>query len=517
MILAASITGLVLALLAAIPLARWMFPLPDLASRNASTARLPPSRTKLATFPGGSDEGFSGKTGIYPLATGTEAFAARMLLIDAAESSLDLQYYRWRGDMTGLIMMGAVVRAADRGVRIRLLLDDNGSAGIDQLLISLEQHPNIEVRLFNPFTVRSPHWAGYFFEFFRLNRRMHNKSFTVDNTISIIGGRNISDAYFETGTDSYFVDLDILAAGDAIQAVSDDFDRYWASESAFPASQLIDRNPIPLNQLHMLIRQHARGTQYQAYANALKALEIVDDLIENRFDLEWVDVALVSDDPGKVLGKAKRQDLMFPQLSVLLGRPSQQVDLITPYLVPGRQGLKQLVQLAKQGVRIRILTNAMEATDVVAVHAGYAKYRKALLKAGIEIHEMRANPSPVSGRSENRLTGANSSSLHAKIFAVDGQRIYVGSFNFDPRSVLLNTEMGFLIESPSSALAMEALFEGGIAQIAYRPFITADGSVNWQELDTDGTSQVHRTEPRTGMLQRALVAAVGRMPIEWLL
>jgi cardiolipin synthase C len=205
--------------------------LPPLVNRTTSTAILNTDTTRLGTAISPLVDAHPGKSGIYPLADAREAFAARALLAHAAERTLDLQYYIWRGDMSGTLLFNAVRNAADRGVRVRLLLDDHGTSGVDRILVALDSHPNIEVRLFNPFLIRTPRAINYLFDFFRLNRRMHNKSFTADNQATIIGGRNVGDEYFGTNDGLLYVDLNVMGVGPVVSDTSKDFDRYWVSDS----------------------------------------------------------------------------------------------------------------------------------------------------------------------------------------------------------------------------------------------------------------------------------------------
>lgn len=497
--------------------ARLFFGLPKIGHRVDSSAIPFSAGTTLGSLVESASGFHPERTGIVAFPGGSDAFAARMTLIEMAEISIDLQYYIWRNDLTGMVMLNALLNAAERGVRVRLLLDDNGTEGLDGALAFLNSHPNIEVRLFNPFTIRRPRWIGYTFEFFRVNRRMHNKSFTIDNAVSIIGGRNIADAYFDTGPNSLFVDLDVLAAGKAVNEVSEVFDRYWSSESAFPAQLLITDSQTGREEFHSRVDEVSKDGQFAADREAVGKSEISLKMRQGRLDLEWVEVRVLSDDPKKSLGLASLRNLMYPRLSRLMGTPRKNLELVSPYLVPGRRGLAQYKALVSRGVRVRILTNAMEATDVVAVHSGYSKYRRKMLKAGIELYEMKAAIAPVLQPDRNRLTGSASSSLHAKTFAVDANRIYVGSFNFDPRSILLNTEMGFLIESPRSARQMRDQFDAGITRIAYQPFLTPENRVAWREIAADGEVIIHTIEPNTQWYQRAAVAVIGLLPVEWLL
>ncbi|AHG66128.1 putative phospholipase D [Advenella mimigardefordensis DPN7] len=385
-----------------------------------------------------------GKSGIYPLSNAHDAFAARSLLARAAQKSLDVQYYIWHGDITGTLLLEELRAAADRGVRVRLLLDDNGTAGLDEELAALDSHPNIEVRLFNPFVVRWPKVIGFATDFMRANRRMHNKSFTADNQATIIGGRNVGDEYFGAGESVLFADLDVLAIGKAAHDVSTDFDRYWDSKSSYPASLIlpkVDADTLPKlkTRADNLINSQAAAE----YSQAIKTLPFISTMLEGDLNFEWADVRMVSDDPAKGLGQATSSGLLVHQLAETLGRPSLTVDLISPYFVPTAAGVDAFTKMAQTGIKLRVLTNSLDATDVSAVHAGYAKRRKDLLAAGVTLYElqrMSATDKPKEGAGP---FGSSGSSLHAKTFAVDHKRVFIGSFNFDPRSANLNTEMGF--------------------------------------------------------------------------
>ncbi|ETH81727.1 PLD-like domain protein [Bordetella pertussis STO1-CHOC-0017] len=324
-----------------------------------------------------------GLSGFHVLGDAQDAFAARMLLARAATRTLDVQYYIWRNDMTGTLLLQALHAAAERGVRMRLLLDDNGISGLDDALAALDAHPNAEVRLFNPFPTRSFKALGYLTDFSRLNRRMHNKSFTVDNQATIIGGRNIGDEYFGATDGVLFADLDVLAVGPVVGDVSAEFDAYWASESAWPAGPLL---PAPGAQtLRALAERAARIEQDPAagdYMSALRELPFIRELMAGRLPLQWAPARMVSDDPAKGLGKAPPAGLLTQQLRNILGEPRRTLDLVSPYFVPAEAGTQAFAALARGGAQVRVLTNALEATDVAVVHSGYAKRRKALLPGG---------------------------------------------------------------------------------------------------------------------------------------
>lgn len=461
-----------------------------------------------------------GFSGIYPLGDAKEAFAARMLMAESADETLDIQYYIWHSDTSGNLLFDALRRAADRGVRVRLLLDDNNTVGLDETLAALDSHPDIEVRLFNPFVVRKPRPTGYLTDFSRLNRRMHNKSFTIDNQITVIGGRNIGDEYFGATEDVLFADLDVLAVGPVVQEVSDDFDRYWASQSSYPASRIVDSvGSDTLERMTERALELRNQPVSRAYLLALESSDLVNKLRRGELKFEWAETQMVSDDPSKGLGEAEAQELLISRLGDLLGEPTQQIEMVSPYFVPMAAGTEWLAELASNGVRVRVLTNALEATDVAAVHAGYSKRRRDLLEAGIELYELKRSSAlsiPVQHTSSFGRFGSSGSSLHAKTFSVDKKWIFIGSFNLDPRSARINTELGFLIASPMLAEAMDRAFNENVPENSYRVALADDGSVVWHEQTVDGEI-IHHTEPNTGLLRRAGVKVISWLPIDWLL
>lgn len=489
--------------------------LPPTAPHPPSTAFQDTAGTRLGTAIAPLAAAHPGLSGVYPLAAGRDAFAARALLARRAERSLDLQYYIWRKDLTGLLLFEALRSAAARGVRVRLLLDDNNTAGLDPVLAELDRDPNIEVRLFNPFAMRSWRGLGYLTDFGRLNRRMHNKSFTADNQVTIVGGRNIGDEYFDAAGDLLFVDLDVMAVGPVVQAVSRDFDRYWNSRSAYPVSSLVAEAPAPgtlAQELETLRRQPAA----QAYVDAIRTLPFVEQLAQRRLELEWARARLVSDDPAKVLGDAHPQASVAVKLRDLLGEPRRRVDVVSPYFVPGKETTRAFADMARQGVQVRVLTNSLEATDVAAVHAGYAKWRRELLEAGVSLFELRRVADNGRSRAHTGPLGSSGSSLHAKTFGVDGSRVFIGSFNLDPRSIELNTEMGFVIDSPVLARELDSRLTNMMPRDAYEVKLDPDGELVWIERTAEGMRR-YDTEPGTSVWKRAGVRLLSWLPIDWLL
>ncbi len=506
--------GLVVAALCAslaILLARAAFPLPGKVERTASTALAPATTGPLAAVVAERAQRHPGRSGIAALDNGLDAFAARALLADAAVQSIDVQYYIWRGDLTGTLLLDALQRAAERGVRVRLLLDDLGSTGLDAELAALDAHPNAEVRLYNPFNLRRLKFAAFAFDFFRLNRRMHNKSFTVDGLATVLGGRNIADEYFGAGPMPLFLDLDVLAVGAVVPAVSADFDRYWAAPSVYPASAILPRAGIG-DPIDADVRRLQADPRLATYAKALAGAPLLPALARGDLALEWTRARLVSDDPAKGEGAVPRDDLLLVRLMRAVGPIRQRIDGVSPYFVPGAAGVKAFAALEDEGIAVRVLTNSLAATDGLPVHAGYARRRPDLLRHGVRLFELRPQAALAAPRERGPL-GGSGSSLHAKTFAVDGTRVFVGSFNFDPRSTRINTEMGLLIDSEALAQRLHGAFDSGLGAFAWE-VVLRDGQLTWVDHanGTQTTSEPGATWPR-----RLLIRFIGCLPVEWLL
>ncbi|HYX33974.1 MAG TPA: phospholipase D-like domain-containing protein [Oligoflexus sp.] len=342
---------------------------------------------------------------------------------------------------------------------------------------------------------------------------MHNKSFTADNQATIIGGRNVGDEYFGVTTDMLFVDLDVLAVGPVVKDVSRDFDRYWASHSAYPVSLILD-DEKPKADITAAAERVQRSAAAQHYLDAVRSSNFVQELRKGRLDLEWASTHMVSDDPAKGLGQAPPKSMLLQRLRATMGPAARRMDIVSPYFVPTADGVDAFAEMTKQGVKLRVLTNALEATDVAVVHAGYAKYRKPLLGLNVELYEFR-NATP---RIETDGVGRGSSqtSLHAKTVAIDGTRIFIGSFNFDPRSADLNTELGFVIDSPNLAQEIQSVFDRRIDQQAYEVRLGDDDQLYWIGLQ-DGREVRYDQEPGTGFWQRLGLGVLACLPIEWLL
>ena len=496
--------------------------LPPLEGRTSSTALAATNDTRLGQAIGPLAENHPGRTGIHALPNPNDAFAARMLLAAAAERSIDAQYYIWHGDETGMLLFEALRDAARRGVRVRLLIDDQNTKDIDDTLQALGGEPNLEIRLYNPFAQRGMRAAGYLTDFDRLNRRMHNKSFTADNQAAVVGGRNIGNEYFAAGNDVVFLDLDVLAVGAAVRDISAEYDLYWNSASAYPSVPLL--GPPPADAAATLDARFAAvraSPEAQSYIAAVRAAPLVRDLLGRSLAFEWTHARVVRDDPAKTLDREARTDvLLLAQLLAGDGGAKSSFDLVSPYFVPGERGTAALVALARKGVRVRVLTNSYGATDVSVVHSGYAKRRCELARAGVKLYELKPSPALLAARrkhGDDDKPGASKASLHAKTFAADGERIFVGSFNFDPRSALLNTEMGLVISSAAMARRLGRVFDENVRANAYelRP-VEGDACIEWIEQTAAGEVR-HATEPGTSWGRRAWLSFLAALPLEWML
>ncbi len=433
-----------------------------------------------------------GRSGVRLVADGPESLALRLILADRAERSIDAQYYLLHDDASGHLFAWHLLKAAERGVRVRLLIDDMDTAGYDAMMAALDQHPNFEIRLWNPFRRGPGKMIASAFEFDRINRRMHNKSMTVDNAVTLVGGRNVGDEYFAAKSESNYNDLDLLGAGPVAREVSEVFDSYWNAEHAIPAPAVAQTDALTLDEAKAKLGQLAGAAGLSDYGSALKHA-VRESLVQGRLDLDWVPVEVISDPVEKTGGEARQEDIVAARILPYIRGAEDSLFVASAYFVPREQGTELLSGLAERGVAVTVLTNSMDSTDVLPVYSHYARSREPLLEAGVNLWELRSEgPRP----DRERLgLGQSLSSLHTKAFAVDRHWLFVGSFNWDPRSVAINTEMGVLIESPKLAAAAVEQFRKGIRQNAYQLRLGTDGNIEWLDHSPDGTTLVHRSEP----------------------
>jgi putative cardiolipin synthase len=465
-----------------------------------------------------------GLSGAWPLEDGVDAFGARVGLARAASRTLDVQYYIFHPDETGHAFLGELLSAADRGVQVRLLLDDIHTAKLDRILAAAASHPNIQVRLFNPFVHRHARWLDALLDFRRISRRMHNKSLTADNAATIVGGRNIGAEYFGAKADLDFSDLDLLIVGPVVAQVSAQFDRYWNSLQAYPVAALVEAPRDPADGLRALRGEVARQaqalrgtpTELDPDQNGLARAIVAGQLPE----FFWGSGTVIADPPAKVVQPARDSERhAATKLVGLLQGARRELILVSPYFVPGQRGVEWLQGLVRRGVRVQVITNSFAATDVRAVHAGYARYREELLRAGVVLYEMKPSAHTALARETRRqsLTGSSRSSLHAKTYMTDRLVVYVGSFNLDRRSAYLNTEMGVVVDNDVLCARLYADFVRKILDVAYRVELGGDapGGARLVWITREGGREVrYDSEPDVGVLQRMYVGVLQILPIE---
>jgi len=416
---------------------------------------------------------------------GIEAFVLRMQSARLAARSLDVQTYIWHADQTGIFLGGQLLESADRGVRVRLLVDDLDARAFNEGYAALAAHPNIDVRLFNPWVTRDGTLkrAGEgAMSFKRINRRMHNKSWIADNRFAVVGGRNIGDEYFGAGEEMNFVDLDFAMLGPIVRDASDSFDKYWNSASAYPIETL-DPDGVSheaLAKLREKLADYARAAEAGRYATALRGEDRVRKLIAGDWPMQWSEnYQFVSDDPAKVT-MTKREAKRTPVASTLLPMVQEaqaEIQIISPYFVPGDRVTAALTNAVGSGKQVRILTNSLVANDVAAVHGGYSRYRRPLLEGGVQLWELK----PLAGGSGSSLFGSSGASLHTKAISTDGRKLFVGSYNVDPRSTWLNCEQGVLVEDEMLARQLDAIFAEQTAGARAWKVALEDDKLAWSD------------------------------------
>lgn len=451
-------------------------------------------------------------SGFMPLPEGMHALAARLRLMERAEQSIDAQYFILKKDRAGGLFASGLLQAADRGVRVRLLVDDIFSPGVDHPFSLLASHPNIEVRLFNPLSRQGLKYVNFVTDFRRANRRMHNKSFTVDNALSIVGGRNIGEEYFELNQDVKFDDFEVLTIGPVVDAISEGFDLFWNSELAIPIEAF---------------GRGATAQERQRWREGIDSLlrsphnslfrQVIDTPLLSRpagthHPFVPAPASLVTDRPEKLthpVGAAELETL-GREIDRRMADAQHEVIIITPYFIPQAPGMQRLESLLARGVRVIIITNSLASTNHIPVYGAYRRYRKELLAAGAEIYEVRADGTHGTnawGNSPEKLT------LHSKFAMLDGEVIFVGSLNFDPRSIVVNSEMGLFIESPALGHMLRAGIEDEMRRVLYRVELDAGGRLRWRHTE-GGSETVHTSPPLSSWWRRLKATLYGWLPIE---
>ena len=498
-------------------------------SRKTSTALAHPEQTRLGGHFESAARRHRGNSGFRIIPVGADGFLTRMQMINAAERTLDLQYFIFRGDDTGHLLTDAVLRAADRGVRVRVLVDDGETVAGDEQISSLAAHPSVEIRIFNPFRYRGHLLAFRAVEFMfnssRLDYRMHNKLLVVDNAVALIGGRNLGDEYFQIDPETQFADDDVFAAGPVVPQLSVTFDEFWNSALSIPAEALSRGDSS-----HAALKEHREDSHQQGstlktggidYMARVATGEPFDGMLSGRLPLIWAHAQLISDSPDKK--KVEDGDMVGRLMHRAVAKATVAVQsellMVTPYLIPGKEGMQLFQGLRRRNVRVRILTSSLESSTALVAQSGYMHYRVPLLESGVELYEIRSLLGNTKGSGQTAAISRHGNySLHAKMFVFDRQKLFIGSMNFDQRSLHLNTEIGLIIDSPELANQIAARFEA-MAQpansyrLSLRPRRTGSPDLVWHTQE-GGKAVDYLTDPARSVWQRDAVNLLSLIPMD---
>ena len=500
--------------------------------KSASVALAHPEETHLGALLGNAALAHGGNSAFRIISVGVDGFLLRAQMIGAAERTLDLQYFIFRGDETGRLLTDGLLRAADRGVRVRVLVDDGDTRAGDEQISALDTHPNVQVRIFNPFAYRGHSTLRRGLEFMfhasRLDYRMHNKLLVLDNAVALVGGRNIGNQYFQMDPESQFADDDVLAAGPIAVRLSATFDEFWNSPFAIPAAAL-DRQQTSTKALTERRGRAAERSEQQMqtlnsdgidYAARVASGEPYAGVLSGRLPLVWAQAEVVSDSPDKKnIESGDRGGRLMARSVLKAARAAQsEVLIVTPYLVPAADEFALLQDLRRRQVQVRILTNSLESTPDPVAQAGYVKYRIPLLKDGVELHELRALLENTRGSGQTAVVSRYGSyGLHAKLFVFDREKLFIGSMNFDQRSKHLNTEIGVIIGSPELAQQTATRFEsmvqpGNAYALAWRTLGTGRRQLAWDSQE-NGNAVEYTQEPARSAWQRLEQSLLSWLPI----
>ena len=498
--------------------------------KSTSSAYAQPEQTRIGRQFADATRQHGGNSAFRMLAVGVDGFLARVQMVNAAERTLDLQYFIFRADETGKLLTNAVLQAADRGVRVRVLIDDGETIAGDDQLVALDAHPQVEVRVFNPFIYRG-HFAfmralEFTFSIARLDYRMHNKLMVVDNSIALIGGRNVGDEYFQVDPKTQFADDDVFAAGSIVKELSATFDEFWKSDLSIPVRALAEgtASDAALAEYRKVLAGHHedKKTDGTDYASRVAAGEPLAGMISGKLPLVWAHAQLIYDSPNKkevdkdgMVGK-----LMHRPVAAAVAAVQSELLMTTPYLIPGDEGMALFNDLRKRNVRVRILTNSLESSNVLAAHSGYIRYRPLLLESGTEVHEVRSLLGNARGSGQTAsISRFGNYSLHAKLFVFDRKRLFVGSMNFDQRSMHLNTEIGLIIDSPELAQQAATRFEAMVSlPNSYELVLRGGDGAGSQQLawrtEEGGKTVEYDSEPARSDWQRFRLNLLSLLPLD---
>jgi putative cardiolipin synthase len=496
--------------------------LPDNSMRTSSMVITDGDTTRLGKAFNQVLDQHPDKSGVYMLRDGLGAFVGRAALARLAERSIDVQYYIFHQDMVGRLLIKELLDAADRGVRVRFLLDDMYGGEADDVWLALDSHPSFEVRLFNPFVRGHSKKIQFITRLKTVNYRMHSKTFTVDNQATIVGGRNIGNEYFNADPNLAFTDRDVMAIGPVVPDVSDQFDEYWNSHNAFPITTLqSDMVSMGLEKLRKEVAGIARQDAALAYVNALQNSVLATALMDHTAKFNIAEAVVIHDSSEKLTkGVDWKSGLLISQLAPYIQKSTKEFILVSPYFVPGKKGADELCKLSEGDVDVWVLTNSLVSNDVAAVHTGYIRHRKKLLRCGVHLYELNEQLKKIKGKNFTWLPGLSKSSLHAKIMFMDGEIAFVGSFNFDQRSLNINNEIGILFYHPGLVSESSRYFHENIENVAFRVELVKDENGNetmrWTGTE-DGKEIVFYSEPYAGFWKRLKVNMMRILPIDSML
>ena len=499
--------------------------------KTVSSALVHPEETRLGRLFDQSSRQHVGKSGFRIISVGADGFLMRMQMLNAAERTLDLQYFIFRGDETGRLLTEAVLHAADRGVRVRVLIDDGETEVGDEQIAALDAHPSVEIRIFNPFAYRGHtklfRTIEFLFNISRLDYRMHNKLLVVDNSIALIGGRNIGDQFFQIDPDSQFADDDIFAVGPITQQLSATFDDYWNNALSIPVKALSWQNSshAALNEHRELLNEQRQQLKAKIdgnnYLKRVATGEPFNGMISGHLPLIWAHAQLICDSPdkkkvenGAMVGRLMQRTVANTTMAV-----QSELLMITPYLIPGKEGMQLFKDLRQRNVHVRVLTNSLESTEKLLAQSGYINYRAPLLEEGVELYEIRSLLGNAKGSGQTAaISRYGNYSLHAKLFVFDRQRLFIGSMNFDQRSMHLNTEIGLIIDSPALAQQIVRRFEAMVQPAnSYKLALSMTGAKGanlvWRTQEGAKTIE-YDTEPARSEWQRVKVNILSLLPLD---
>ncbi len=497
--------------------------------KHASSALVHPEQTSLGRKFHNAAREHGGNSGFRIIPVGADGFLIRMQMINAAVRTLDIQYFIFRGDDTGRLLTEAVLHAADRGVRVRVLVDDGETVSGDDQITEIAAHHSVEIRIFNPFVYRGHFVAFRAIEFMldapRLDYRMHNKLLVVDNSVALIGGRNVGDEYFQIDSDGQFADDDVFTVGPVVQQLSMIFDKFWNSPLSIPSEALLGgkSSHADLDEHREVLKVEHRQLKAEGidYVKRITSGEPFNSVISGRLPLTWAHAQVVYDSPdkkkvdkGERVGKLMRREVAKVAIAV-----QSELLMITPYLIPGDEGIKMFKDLRRRNVHVRVLTNSLESSTVLVAQSGYMQYRVPMLESGIELYEIRSLLGNTRGSGQTKaISRYGNYSLHAKLFVFDRKSLFIGSMNFDQRSMHLNTEIGLIIDSPELAQQIAARFDAMVQPVNSYALALIPGkaggspSLVWRTREY-GKAVEYVTEPARSDWQRNEVKLLSLLPL----